>query len=208
MGRVRTLETKATGGSGGCVGQRPMRADAVRNRARVIEAAEVVFAAEGIDAPIDLIAEKAGVGVGTLYRHFPTKEKLFEAIVIDKVEALSEEALCRAHAEDPEAAFFGFLTHMAEESASKRDLIQALGGPSEAFESSMGPVKDRMKCAIGELLRRAQEVGAVRADVDVEQVMSLVGGTCMAASMNMAQPVDVMGLLEIIFAGLRAQPAG
>ncbi len=122
--------TKETGGSGGCDGQRPMRADAQRNRTRVLEAAEAVFAAEGIEAPIDLIAEKAGVGVGTVYRHFPTKEKLFEAIVIDKLDALAGEAACRGQAEDPAAAFFGFLEHMAAESASKRDLIEALGGPS------------------------------------------------------------------------------
>ena len=75
---------------GGCdepsaAAARPLRADAQRNRARILEAAEVVFAAEGIEVPVDTIAEKAGVGVGTLYRHFPTKEKLCEAILLDRL---------------------------------------------------------------------------------------------------------------------------
>ena len=71
---------------------RPLRADAQRNRARLLEAAEAVFAAEGISVPVDLIAEKAGVGVGTLYRHFPTKEKLFEAILIGRIDGIVDES--------------------------------------------------------------------------------------------------------------------
>ena len=79
---------------GGCdesngAAERPLRADAQRNRARILEAAEAVFAAEGIEVPVDMIAEKAGVGVGTLYRHFPTKERLCEAILLER--------LCRPH---------------------------------------------------------------------------------------------------------------
>src|SRR5580658_9490937 len=99
---------KSTEPPGGCDGPtRPQRADAQRNRARVLEAAEVVFAAEGLNVPVDVIAEKAGVGVGTLYRHFPTKEKLFEAIIVERISGLAVEARCRLTAEDPGAAFFG-----------------------------------------------------------------------------------------------------
>ena len=65
-----------------------MRADAVKNRARILQAAEEVFAANGISAPIDMVAEQAGVGVGTVYRHFPTKEALFEAIVLTGLQEL------------------------------------------------------------------------------------------------------------------------
>ena len=129
-------------------GSRPLRADALRNRARVLEAAESVFAAEGISVPVDVIAEKAGVGVGTLYRHFPTKEKLFEAILIDRLSAIAADARARMDAEDPGAAFFAFLQYLVEESALKRDLIQALlgagrrnragGGPGEAGARSRG----------------------------------------------------------------------
>ena len=94
---------------------RPMRADAQRNRARILEAAEVVFAAEGIEVPVDVIAEKAGVGVGTLYRHFPTKEKLCEAILLERLVGLTADARQLADAADPGAAFYGFLDHMVEE---------------------------------------------------------------------------------------------
>src|SRR5665213_791075 len=70
------------------VADRPLRADALRNRARILNAAEEVFALEGVGAPIDVVAERAQVGVGTLYRHFPTKEALFEAIVLERLQAL------------------------------------------------------------------------------------------------------------------------
>jgi AcrR family transcriptional regulator len=189
----------------GCEGVRPMRADAQRNRVRVLEAAEAVFAAEGLHVPIDVIAEKAGVGVGTLYRHFPTKEKLFEAIVIDRITALAAEARCRAtSSEDPGAAFFGFLDHMVDVSASKRDLIMALAGAGVEFEVVAAEAKEDMKCAIEELLARAQAAGAVRADVTAPVVMSLVGGACMAA--DHPGQVTTTEILAIVFDGLRAQP--
>src|SRR5450755_395015 len=75
---------------------RPMRADAVKNRQRILEAAETTFASLGLSVPIDTVAERAGVGVGTLYRHFPTKEALFEAIVMTRLEELLQEIRIRA----------------------------------------------------------------------------------------------------------------
>jgi AcrR family transcriptional regulator len=188
----------------GCDGVRPLRADAQRNRIRVLEAAEAVFAAEGLSVPVDVIAEKAGVGVGTLYRHFPTKEKLFEAIVIDRITVLAAEARCRAtDAEDPGAAFFGFLDHMVEVSAAKRDLIMALAGAGVEFEVVAAEAKEELKAAIEALLARAQAAGAVRPDVTAPVVMGLVGGACMAADHpGQVEPSD---LLAIVFDGLRAQ---
>ena len=89
-------------GAAGCdpssASGRPLRADAQRNRAHILEAAEVLFAAEGIAAPVDAIAEKAGVGVGTLYRHFPTKEKLCEAILLERLSMLTLDARALAEA--------------------------------------------------------------------------------------------------------------
>jgi len=185
-----------------CVGERPLRADAQRNRDRVLAAAEVVFAAEGLSVPVDVIAEKAGVGVGTLYRHFPTKEKLFEAIVIERIGLLAAEARCRASAEDPGATFFSFLEHMVGESTAKRDLILALTGAGVEFEVIAADAKAEMVAAIGVLLERAQAVGAVRSDVTAEVVMSLVGGCCMAV--DHAHPGDPGVLLAIVSDGLRA----
>ena len=112
-----------------------------RNRARLLEAAEAVFAAEGISVPVDLIAEKAGVGVGTLYRHFPTKEKLFEAILIGRIDEIADDARARVDSDDPGTAFFDFLAHLVEESALKRDLIQALMGAGVEIETGGGCVE-------------------------------------------------------------------
>ena len=182
---------------------RPLRADAQRNRARILDAAEVVFAAEGIEVPVDTIAEKAGVGVGTLYRHFPTKEKLCEAILLERLAGLTEDARAQADAADPGAAFFGFLNHMAELSASKRDLIAAVMGAGLEFDEAAAEVKEDLREAVGVLLRRAQSAGSVRSDVTADTVVSLVVGTCQAAVSHADScPYD---LLDIVCDGLRRQ---
>jgi AcrR family transcriptional regulator len=181
---------------------RPLRVDAQRNRARLLEAAESVFASEGISVPVDLIAEKAGVGVGTLYRHFPTKEKLFEAILIGRIVEIAADARSRVDSEDPGAAFFGFLEHLVEESTLKRDLIQALLGAGVQIEAEISEFKHNLEVAVGELLGLAQRAGAVRADVTSAVVLSLVGATCMAA--EHANTAAVSGeCLAIICDGLR-----
>ena len=182
---------------------RPLRADAQRNRTRILEAAEVVFAAEGIEVPVDTIAEKAGVGVGTLYRHFPTKEKLCEAILLDRLSALTLDARALAGAEDPAAAFFGFLGHIVEEGAAKRDLLVAVMGAGLEFDMAAAEVKDGLRTAVGVLLERAQSVGAVRPDVTADMVVALVGATCQASAHSGAAPACDM--LAIVCDGLRPQ---
>lgn len=195
---------------GGCDepigGDRPLRADALRNRARILEAAEVVFASEGIEAPVDVIAEKAGVGVGTLYRHFPTKEKLCEAILLDRLRELTEDARALEKAEDPEAAFFGFLDHFVMLGEAKRDLIAAVMGAGLEFEMAAAPVKEDLREAVGVLLRRAQDAAAVRADVTPDAVLSLVMATCHAAGHT--GPTPTCDLLAIVCDGLRAPASG
>jgi AcrR family transcriptional regulator len=176
---------------------RPLRADAQRNRARLLEAAEAVFAAEGISVPVDLIAEKAGVGVGTLYRHFPTKEKLFEAILIGRIDEIVEDARARVDSADPGAAFFAFLAHLVEESASKRDLIQALMGAGIQIELAVADSKRNLEEAVSRLIEVAQRAGAVRDDVSSAVVLSLVGATCIAADhpQGSAMPQTILGII-------------
>jgi AcrR family transcriptional regulator len=187
------------------VAARPLRADAQRNRARILEAAENVFAVEGIEVPVDLIAEKAGVGVGTLYRHFPTKEKLCEAVLLDRLSALTVDAQALADAGDPEGAFFDFLAHVVEEGAAKRDLMVAVMGAGVEFEEAAAPVKQGLHEAIGVLLERAQSAGAVRRDVTATAVLSLIGATCQATAHTDDAPV--CDLLTIVCDGLRVQGA-
>jgi AcrR family transcriptional regulator len=206
-GRKNLVEPKSATdetieGAHGEEAKRPLRADALRNRARVLDAAESVFAAEGISVPVDLIAEKAGVGVGTLYRHFPTKEKLFEAILIGRIVDIAAEARTRVDSEDPGAAFFGFLIHLVEESALKRDLIQALLGAGVQIELAAADAKRDLEEAVGELLAVAQRAGAVRADVSCAVVLSLVGATCMAADQPSKRAIPGE-LLTIVCDGLR-----
>jgi AcrR family transcriptional regulator len=160
---------------------RPMRADALRNRTRVLEAAEAVFATEGLSVPIDVIAERAGVGVGTLYRHFPTKEALFAAIVVSRFEKISCDARARLSDEDPGKAFYDFLDCIVQEGSSKRDFIVALAGEGIELEVVAAEAKRGLEETFAELLRRAQEAGAVRTDVGAVEVMSLVGGACLSS---------------------------
>lgn len=183
-------------------GSRPLRADALRNRARVLEAAESVFAAEGIDVPVDVIAEKAGVGVGTLYRHFPSKEKLFEAILVGRIAAVAADARARMESDDPGAAFFGFLEDLVEESASKRDLIEALLGAGVEIEEAVAQPKQSLERAVGELLKVAQRAGAVRPDVTSAVVLSLVSATCMAVD-RPHEPATPGEILTVVCDGLR-----
>jgi AcrR family transcriptional regulator len=183
-------------------GSRPLRADARRNRMLVLEAAEAVFASEGISVPVDVIAEKAGVGVGTLYRHFPTKEKLFEAILVQRVEDLIADARGRLGCGAPGAAFFGFLQHLVEVFTQKRDLILAISGAGVEFEVVAAEAKQHLEAAVTDLLLAAQRAGAVRSDVSSEVVLSLVGGTCMAADGHHGS-VPPLDLLQIICDGLR-----
>ncbi len=181
-----------------------MRADAQRNRTRILEAAEVVFAAEGIEVPVDVIAEKAGVGVGTLYRHFPTKEKLCEAILLERLANLTADARALADAEDAAGAFFGFLAHVVELAALKRDLLIAVRGAGLEFAQAAAPIKEELNAAVDVLLERAQQAGAVRPDVNAAAVVSLVSATCHAAA-HVGPTCQASDLLGIVCDGLRVQ---
>ena len=184
---------------------RPLRADAQRNRARVLEAAEAVFAAEGIEVPIDVVAAKAGVGVGTVYRHFPTKERLFEAIMVERVTALAADAKARLETDDPKTAFFDFFDFLVTEVLLKRDLITAIAGAGVEFDVVAAGAKAQLDAAVSALLIAAQGAGTVREDVTASVVLSLVSATCMAAKgSHPGAPVSEM--LAVVRDGLRTTP--
>jgi AcrR family transcriptional regulator len=174
-----------------------LRADAERNRLKVLEVARAVFATEGIAVPIDEIARRAGLGVGTLYRHFPTKEALFQAVVLRHMETMVTEARALATGKDAGKAFFAYLARIAEESGTKRDLIDALSGAGAEFGRALHAAKAEMREALGVLLARAQTAGVVRQDVDAVEVLSLIMAT-RAAMGHM--PVDRGRSREHLFA--------
>ena len=183
---------------------RPLRSDAERNRQRLLEAAQQVFAEEGLAVPIDAIAQRAGLGVGTLYRHFPTKEALFEAILVGRMERLEALARDGATSTDPGAAFFDFLSQMVAEGLAKRDFFAALAGTGVDLER-FAKAKQRMKRAVGVLVERAQKARVVRADVGAGDVLTLVMGTVGAADRHGAGPAERKRLLRVISDGLRAR---
>jgi AcrR family transcriptional regulator len=181
---------------------RPLRADARRNRARLLEVAYQVFAAEGLAVPIDEIARRAGVGAGTVYRHFPTKEALFQAIVVDRVDRLVEQAHALAGSADPGEAFFGYFLALVEEGASNRVLSDAMAGGAFDLETAAPGAEERLRAAFGELLKAAQQAGAVRPDIDVSDVKALLVG-CDAMVRYRGDPAAAHRLATIAFDGLR-----
>jgi AcrR family transcriptional regulator len=179
--------------------ERPLRADARRNRDRVLAAARVAFAERGFTVPLDDIAEAAGVGPGTVYRHFPTKEALFEAVSLARVQELAADARARAGAADPGAAFTGFLERITEEADAKRDLPDALAGAGAArVAEAVTEVHD----ALAALLARAQDAGAARHDVSATDLIALLKGLLHAVRSD-PDPQLRHRLLAVVRDGLR-----
>ncbi|GHJ44267.1 putative transcriptional regulatory protein TetR [Catellatospora sp. TT07R-123] len=182
-------------------GDRPLRADARRNRERVLAVAYEVFAAEGLSVPIDEIARRAGVGAGTVYRHFPTKETLYEAIVLDRVDRLVGRARDLAAVADPAEAFYGFFAFMTDEGATDKGLADALAGAGFDIEATAPGAEQSFMDAIGTLLARAQAAGVVRADLTAADVKTLMVG-CQA--MQRYRGSTALGtVLDVVRAGLR-----
>ena len=182
----------------------PMRADARRSRAKLLEAATAAFAENGADAPLDDIARRAGVGIGTLYRHFPTRLDLQAAVFRSQVQSVCATADDLIVNATPEQAFAGWLRAMAAYLATKRGLssavIGALGKDSELISGCWKAMHDTAE----RLLAHAQESGVLRADVTSHDVLRLVHGIAMATEQS---PQDTDRLLAVMFDGLRARPA-
>jgi AcrR family transcriptional regulator len=180
---------------------RPLRVDAARNRARVLEVAYQTFAAEGLSVPIDEIARRAGVGAGTVYRHFPTKEVLFRAVVEDRIRGIVAEGRALLAAEDPGEALFGFMRSMVLRwGATDRGLSEALAGVGIDVETMMPEAEGEFLGMLGDLLRAAQKAGIVRRDVDVPDVKAILVGLQAMQSYN---DEAAKRLTDVVLDGLR-----
>lgn len=153
---------------------RPLRADAARNRARVLEVAYDAFAADGLAVPIDEIARRAGVGAGTVYRHFPTKEALVVAVAEDRVRRIVDRARTLLAIEGPGQALFVFFRDMVRSAAVDHGLVDALMNQGLDLEAVAPGVEAAFMATLGELLSAAQQAGTVRRDVDVAVVKALL----------------------------------
>jgi len=186
---------------------RPLRADARRNRDRLLEVAREAFAAEGLSVPLDEIARRAGVGPGTLYRHFPTKEGLFEAVVHERLDPLLTEAHALRDADDPGAALFTVLDRLVTDAVTKADLIDAIAHAGTEVQATVDATSADLRRTLGHLLTRAQSAGTIRADIGIADLMALLSGLLLALRHRANAGADPHLALRVLCDGLRARSA-
>ena len=181
---------------------RPMRADARRNRERILKVAFDTFAAEGLSVPVQEIARRAEVGTGTVSRHFPTKESLFEAVVLDRAAGLAEQAARLAAQDDPGPAFFEYFALLIAEGSANLGMAEALMGAGYDLDASCLSDGIDLKGALNNLLVSAQRAGAVRADVNHDDVKALMT-SCLSRASAQDDPGACERMVAIATAGLR-----
>jgi AcrR family transcriptional regulator len=183
-----------------CRPARPLRADAARNRARVLEVAYETFADEGLAVPIDEIARRAGVGAGTVYRHFPTKDDLYRAVIEDRLQHIADAGRALVASAEPGEAFFDFLRLMVRWGETDQGLVDALAGLGVDINTVVPDVEAEFLGLLGELLRAAQQAGAARPDVTVPEAKALLVAFQAAQRYN----ADVADrVIEMMLDGLR-----
>jgi AcrR family transcriptional regulator len=158
---------------------RRLRADAARNIDSLLEAAKAVFATSGVDAPAKEIADLAGVGVGTLYRHFPQRSDLVRAVFQREVDACADAAPALAATHEPAAALAQWLHRYTQFVATKRGLAAALHSGDPAFDALPGYFTGRLEPALGSLHEAAAASGEIRADISPRELLHAVATLCM-----------------------------
>jgi AcrR family transcriptional regulator len=185
--------------------EKPLRADARRNRAKVMAAARAAFAEHGSDAQMDEVARRAKVGVGTVYRHFPTKEALFVALLEDTFARIAERSRHALEHDDPWQAFTAMMWDAGESLAGDRALAEAMQA-----DLSMEPCPGQLELAdiTAELIARAQAAGTMRADAVLDDIPMLMCGIGSATVRQHACSASWRRHLAIVLDGLRARPDG
>jgi AcrR family transcriptional regulator len=190
---------------------RPMRADALGNRARILDAADEVFGARGAAGSTEDVAKLAGVGIATVFRHFPTKQDLLRAVLTKKLERLRDRARDLMAGSDPGGAFFDFFTEVVDGAARKLTILALLealtadGDDQAETDGAPAQAGEELRQVFGELLERAQEAGAVRRDAGLPEVYALMVGVSRATTrLHLAEPVKER-MLALVFDGLRPE---
>ncbi|WP_410819191.1 TetR/AcrR family transcriptional regulator [Micromonospora sp. 050-3] len=177
------------------------RADARRNEATLLDAAASTFVASGVDAPVRDIAARAGVGVGTIYRHFPTRADLIVAVYRHQVEACAEAGpTLLADSSTPHAALAQWINLFVDFLVTKHGLAEALQSDNAAFETLHAYFLDRLVPVCAQLLDAAAVAGEIRPDVTAFELLRGVGNLCIGAG----EPrYDARRMVELLVAGLR-----
>ena len=184
---------------------RPLRADARRNRERVVKAARAVFGERGRDAQMDDVARRAKVGVGTVYRHFPTKEALLEALVRDSFAQLAAWASEAADEPDAWAAFEALLWRGAELHARDHALAEATAD-TKASIADQAAEESGLAASMAELMGRAQQQGRMRPDVRTQDLSTVMCGLGGIMHRDTDDPLAWRRYLSLMLDGLRAAP--
>ncbi len=183
-----------------------VRADAVRNRERILAAAVTVFTRDGSSASTEAVAAEAGVGIATVFRHFPSKAELVEATLAEHLSAMGAFARGLVDDPDPGAALARFVAYFADRAAVTDALIEAIelrGGNATAAKGSQ---RGRVRRIVATLLRRAQQAGEVRGDLTVDDLLALLVGTARAVQHAGSRRGNPARVVRTILAGLRAEP--
>lgn len=181
---------------------RPLRADARRNRDRLIDAARAALASDGGNASLDAIARGAGVGIGTLYRHFPTRQELMEAVYGAELDALVASSAQLLETLPPEAALREWATRYARFAAAKRGMADALRLGAADGRISASSTRERITGAIAPILAAGAKDGTLRSDVDPGDVTTLLLGTFLAAPAGPGSD-DAPRLIDLALDALR-----
>ncbi len=184
---------------------RPLRADAVRNRELLITTAAAAFSAQGAEVPLEDLARQAGVGIGTLYRHFPTRDSLVEAVYRHEVDILVEGADQLLDTLPPDQALAEWMQLFVRHVATKRGMLSVLKPMLSSSPSFFAETKGRATAAATKLLEAGVAAGTVRADVDGGDLLRAVSGICMSTDQERSDTSD--RLVRLLFDGLRHDAA-
>ena len=185
-------------------GRRPVRADARRNIKALLKAAMTVFATSGVDAPMREIAEQAGVGVGTIYRHFPVRADLIVAVFRHEVDDCAEAAAALAAAHPPWVALRGWVDRYIALVTTKRGLAAALRSGDPGYDGLPAYFENRLGPALDGLLKAAAAAGEIRGDVKAWDLLWAIAGLCGPRRVGDAEVARRM--IDLLLDGLRAAP--
>ncbi|MGH8877186.1 MAG: TetR/AcrR family transcriptional regulator [Stackebrandtia sp.] len=181
------------------------RADARRNRAKIVRAAQQAFAKEGLSVSLGEIARRAGVGAGTVYRNFPSKDDLLEAILSQRIERLTRLADGYAAGDDPGAGFFAFIKEVVTSTTGNRDLCGLFDSQDGWPRAVLLTTGKRFNTALIRLLTAAQAEGAVRDDLNGADVQALLSG-CVAIQRFQGEVGRQGRMVSLVVESLRAEP--